>query len=390
MQPYRRITVAVGVSMFVDATLYLAVLPLLPHYVDRFGLTTFEAGVVLAAYPISVPFVALACIVLVPRVGARRISLISAVLMTIATVIFAWAPTYGVLVLARFVQGMASGSIWTASMSWVTDNAPHDRRGRESGIVMGMLSAGSIAGPGIGGLAAVIGSGIAFGMVAAVSAAGVLFTVLAPAGHAVKGQSHVWAAIARGARQPATKAALAMAVVDLLAFGAVDLLVPIHLGSHGTSITMIALALAFGALLGAIAGVIGGRVADRIGPGEVALFVSLAVMLVPVVLIFTPPNDVQLAILVIGGPLFALVGACMYPLASLGADAAGVSHVTVTGLMGATWAGGFTMVPLVFGAIAQASSPAVAYFVSAAVIMPVLVFLVRSVRGVAVPAPSGT
>ena len=39
--------------------LYLAVLPLLPHYVDRFGLSTFEAAVVIAAYPISVPLVSL-------------------------------------------------------------------------------------------------------------------------------------------------------------------------------------------------------------------------------------------------------------------------------------------------------------------------------------------
>ena len=75
VQPYRRITIAVGVSMFVDASLYLAVLPLLPRYADQFNLNTFQAGLVLAAYPVSVPFVSLGCIVLVPRVGARRISL---------------------------------------------------------------------------------------------------------------------------------------------------------------------------------------------------------------------------------------------------------------------------------------------------------------------------
>src|SRR4051795_11777943 len=176
MQPYRRITIAVGVSMFVDASLYLAVLPLLPRYADQFNLNTFQAGLVLAAYPVSVPFVSLGCIVLVPRVGARRISLFSALLMTIATVIFAWAPNVEILILARFVQGFASGSIWTASMSWVTDNAPAGHRGRESGIVMGLLSAGSVAGPGIGALAATAGSELAFGLVAAGSAAGVLLT----------------------------------------------------------------------------------------------------------------------------------------------------------------------------------------------------------------------
>ena len=100
--------------------------------------------------------------------------------MTIATVIFAWAPNVEILILARFVQGFASGSIWTASMSWVTDNAPAGHRGRESGIVMGLLSAGSIAGPGIGALAATAGSGIAFGLVAAVSFVGVVLARARP------------------------------------------------------------------------------------------------------------------------------------------------------------------------------------------------------------------
>ena len=139
--------------MFVDASLYLAVIPLLPDYAERFHLSSVQAGVVIAAYPVSVPIVSIGCIALVPRLGAKRITLASAGLMAVSTGIYAWAPSALVLVLARFVQGFASGSIWTASMAWVTDNAPAGRRGRESGIVMGMLSAGSVAGPGIGALA---------------------------------------------------------------------------------------------------------------------------------------------------------------------------------------------------------------------------------------------
>ena len=182
MQGSRRITLAVGVLMFVDASLYLAVIPLLPHYVERFGLSTLGAGVVVAAYPVTVPLVSLGCIVLVPRVGAKRITLVSAGLMSVATVIFAWAPNATVLVAARLVQGFASGSIWTGSMAWVTDNAPPGRRGRESGIVMGMLSAGSVAGPAVGALAAWAGQELAFGLVAAVSLLGVVLAALAPSG----------------------------------------------------------------------------------------------------------------------------------------------------------------------------------------------------------------
>ncbi len=376
--------------MFVDAALYLAVLPLLPHYVERFGLNTLEAAIVLAAYPVSVPVVSLACVVLVPRVGARRITLVSGLLMTVATVIFAWAPSVGVLIVARFVQGMASGSIWTASMSWVTDNAPPDRRGRESGIVMGMLSAGSIAGPGIGALAAVAGSELAFGLVAGLSAAGVVFTLLAPSGRDVAGDRDVVGAIRRGARQPATQAALALAVIDLCAFGAIDLLVPLHLGTNGRSVTVIAAALALGALLGAAVGPVGGRLVDRVGPATVAVAAAGAVVVAPIILIFTPPDGVELGLLVVGGPLFAVVGAAMFPLSSLGADAAGVSHVTVTGLMGAVWAMGFTVVPLGLGLVAQQVSTPAAFIVAVVLCIPTMAILAHSVRAVVATRPSDT
>jgi len=366
--------------MFVDASLYLAVLPLLPHYADEFGLNTLQAGVVLAAYPASVPVVSLGCIALVPRVGARRITLASAVLMTVATVIFAFAPNAAVLVLARFVQGVASGSVWTASMSWVTDNAPSGRRGRESGIVMGLLSAGSVAGPGIGALAATAGSELAFGLVAAVSAGGVVLTALAPSGRPVAGVSRLRVSIAAGARQPATIAALAMSLLDLTAFGAVDLLVPLHLGDTGTSVEVIAAALMAGAVLGSIMGPIGGRLVDRSGPARVGLVTSLFVLANPLVLVFAPPSWVQLGLLVVGGPVFAVMGASLFPLGTQGADAGGVSHITVTGLMGAVWAAGFTVVPLLLGAVAQATSPTIAFAASAALCLPSMALLVVCVR----------
>jgi DHA1 family solute carrier family 18 vesicular amine transporter 1/2 len=388
VQPYRRITLAVGVQMFVDASLYLAVLPLLPHYADEFGLNTFQASLVLAAYPISVPFVSLACIALVPRVGARRITLFSAVLMTVATVIFAWAPSVEILILARFVQGFASGSIWTASMSWVTDNAPPSRRGRESGIVMGLLSAGSVAGPGIGALAATAGSALAFGVVAAVSAVGVALTLLAPSGRSVAHESEVLAAIRRGARQPATRAAVAMSVIDLCAFGAVDLLVPLHLGASDTSVSTIAFAFAAGAVLGAIIGPFAGRLVDRIGPGPVGRAAGVGIMAIPVLLAFEPPDSVQLVLLVIAGPMFAVVGASMFPLSSLGADAARVSHVTVMGILGVVWAGGFAVVPLLLGAVASVTSTSVAFGLAAALCVPAMLLLTVSVRAVAPVAPS--
>ena len=59
--------------------------------------------------------------------------------------------------------------------------------------------------------------------------------------------------------------ALALTLIDLLTFGAVDVLVPLHLGAGGTSVGVIAAALGAGAALGAITGPIAGRTVDRIG-----------------------------------------------------------------------------------------------------------------------------
>jgi len=374
----RRITLAVGLSMFVDASLYLSVIPLLPDYAERFELSTLQAGLVIAAYPVSVPIVSLGCIALVPRLGAKRITLVSAALMATSTVIFAWAPNVFVLLLARFVQGFASGSIWTASMAWVTDNAPAGRRGRESGIVMGMLSAGSVAGPAVGALASWAGHGPAFGLVAVVSLVGLVLTASAPAGRDVAQQAAIRAALVRVARQPATRAALALSTADVLVFGTVDVLVPLRLGDQGTEVAVIAAALAAGAMLGAVTGPLAGRAVDRYGPSVVGSSAQAVMLLIPVALVFDPPSAVQLATLVIGGPLFATIGASIFPLSSMGADAAGVSHVTATGLMGAVWASGFTVVPVLSGAVAEAASATTAYVVVLLLCVPPLVVVVRS------------
>jgi MFS family permease len=372
---HRRITAAVGLAMFVDAVLYLALLPLLPVYADRFHLGTAGVGVVLAAYPASTPLVALGCIRLAPRYGGRRIALAASLVMTAATIAFAFAPNAEVLVLARLLQGVASGTVWTASMAWVTSNAPVDRRGRESGIVMGMLSAGSIAGPGIGALAAASGTTVAFLIVAAVSAASFAVTLAAPSGVAVPAERHLRRSMVRASRDRFTRAALAISLIDPLAFGTIDLLVPLDLGHRGSSTAAISAAFAAGAVLGAIVGPIGGRVVDRVGPAPVGFAMALVIAATPLPLAAGLPVGAELGMLVLFGPIFAVAAAALYPLASLGADAARVAHVVVNGFLGAAWAAGFTVAPLLAGAIANAAGQSVALLAASIACVPLLFVL---------------
>ena len=49
----RRLYLAVSTTMFVDSLLYLAIIPLLPWYAEQYNLSTFQAAVLLAGYPIT-------------------------------------------------------------------------------------------------------------------------------------------------------------------------------------------------------------------------------------------------------------------------------------------------------------------------------------------------
>jgi MFS family permease len=381
VEPYRRITLGVGLAMFVDAALYLAVLPLLPHYADRFHLSTPGVALVVASYPAATPLVSLACIPLVPRIGGRRIALASGLVMTSATIVFAFAPNAETLVAARFLQGLASGTVWTASMAWVTHNAPPDKRGRESGIVMGMLSAGSIAGPLVGAFASWAGTEPAFLVVAVISALSVAVTASAPVGGAMQAGQRVRASMSAALRQPFARAAVAMALIDTIVFGTIDLLVPLDLGHLGTSTAVIAAALTSGALLGAVVGPAGGRLVDRIGAGPVGLATAIIIAAFPIILAFGLSRGGLLGSLVVGGPVFAVAASAMYPLASAGADRAQIPHVTVTGILGASWAVGFAVAPVAASIIASATSQAVAFSVSAALTLPLLWLIARDGRG---------
>ena len=83
---------------------------------------------------------------------------------------------------------------------------------------------------------------------------------------------------------------------------------------------------------------------------------GLAITAFPIVLAFGLPEWGQLAILVLGGPVFAIAASAMYPLASAGADRAGLAHVAVNGLLGASWSIGFAVTPILASLVADATS----------------------------------
>src|SRR6185503_11908454 len=150
-----------------------------------------------------------------------------------------------------------------ASMAWLTANAPTERRGEQVGGVMGLVSAGSIAGPAFGALGG--WTSPVLGVVATV------VTVAAPTGRAEQPTAGMRRDLVRAIRHPLVIAGLAVASMDAFCAAVVNLLGPLRLGDDGWSEQAIAVPILLGSALGWALASYAGRLSDRVGPVRVAL-----------------------------------------------------------------------------------------------------------------------
>jgi len=85
------------------------------------------------------------------RLGCRRLMIVGVCLSAVAAMLFWLAPNYPSLVLARLFQGAASAGTWTAGLALVAATYPTRRVEVMSYALVGS-TAGSIAGPALGGM----------------------------------------------------------------------------------------------------------------------------------------------------------------------------------------------------------------------------------------------
>src|SRR6201989_924896 len=102
-----------------SAAAEFALVPVMPVYAHRLGLSGFEQGMVLGATGLATLVVSVPAGTLADRFGARRITLAAGLLMAAATAAQALAGDFTVLFAARLAFGAGYGMVWTAGLCWL-------------------------------------------------------------------------------------------------------------------------------------------------------------------------------------------------------------------------------------------------------------------------------
>jgi len=145
------VLVAVALPLVVLSIDFSGVAVALPRIADDLGTTTSSAGWVVNAFALGAAGPLLVSGRIADRYGRRRLLLAGVSVFTVGTLGAALAPTFGVLVLARVVQGVATSLFMTASLS-VVSTAYSDRRAWAIGMWSAIGSTAAAAAPVVGGI----------------------------------------------------------------------------------------------------------------------------------------------------------------------------------------------------------------------------------------------
>jgi MFS family permease len=348
---WRLLRASLYALLLASSGLQWAVVPILPVYAHRFGLSGAQQGMLLGATGLATLLISLPAGGLSDRFGARRLTVAACALMTAALLGQAAAPSFSVLLGARFAFGAGYGVLWTAGLAWLADSAPGRRGHAALGGSVAVSGTGTIAGPAVSGwLVQYLGLRVPFFaaavLLALLTAVLGLLPLAAPA--AVSGDRAV-AALRAVAREPCAVAAVAAIMTAGFTSGVSSLLVPDEMHAAGAAPAAVGLAFSAASALFVVASGItaaAGRRAVRVRTAGLGMLL-VTVALTPAVLSTAPMA--MLAMLCATTAARAMLWTVSYPLGAAGAQRSGAGVGMVMGLLNGVWAAMAVLGPVAAG-----------------------------------------
>lgn len=156
-------------TLFLSSMGFGIILPLLPFYALSLGVKPFELGILTATFALMSllfsPFFGR----LSDQIGRKKVLLVGTLGFVAAYLVFAFADSFWMALLARALEGFFAAAIFPACISLLSDFTSHEQRGQAMGLMMMTFSVGFIFGPALGGFASAVSVRDAFFLAAAAS-----------------------------------------------------------------------------------------------------------------------------------------------------------------------------------------------------------------------------
>jgi predicted MFS family arabinose efflux permease len=360
----RRVLLLAASIVFVDTTFYAAITPLLPEFVDEFGLSKGGAGVLVAAYAAGTFAGSLPSGWLAARAGVRATVLTGLALLGVTSVAFAFAPSVLVLDLARFLQGVGAAATWAGAFGWLIGATPRERRGEMIGSAMAAAIAGALVGPALGAAAAAWSPEAVFSCVP-IAAAGLAVWALRTPPVIPEGNARLRDLLSLARERPVLGGMWLTTLPGLL-FGTIGVLAPLRLDELGAGSTAIAAVFLIAAGLEALVSPVVGRISDRRGR-LVPVIAGLVGATVLLALLPWPDTAWLLGLLVIAtSPAVGTLWAPAMSLLSDGAELVGLEQGFAFALVNIAWSVGDTVGAAGGGRLGQAAGDEVPYLILSA------------------------
>ncbi len=151
-----RDVIVLGVIAFFVMVGFGVVVPVLPVYVQSFGVGNLEVGAVVSAFALMRFVFSPACGRLIDWAGERTILAIGIGIVALSSGLVGAADSYVHLLLLRGAGGIGSAMFSVSAMTLLLRTAEPGRRARAIGFYQGGFLIGGMAGPAIGSLLATI------------------------------------------------------------------------------------------------------------------------------------------------------------------------------------------------------------------------------------------
>jgi DHA1 family tetracycline resistance protein-like MFS transporter len=135
---------------FIDILGFSILIPLMPYYVKHFGAPDIVVGALFATFALCQFIGGPVWGNVSDRIGRKTVLIVSQIGATIGWTVLAFAPSIGIVFLARIIEGFSGGNI-SVTQAYVSDLVEPEKRGRAFSYIGAAFSAGLVFGPLAGG-----------------------------------------------------------------------------------------------------------------------------------------------------------------------------------------------------------------------------------------------